>query len=79
MRRRPSAGGAASSATPRCSASSCSTPSYLYPLQIAAVILLVAIIAAIALTLRARKDTKRIDPSDQVKREEGATACGSSR
>jgi len=40
---------------------------YLYPLQIAAVLLLVAIIAAISLTLRARKDSKRIDPSDQVR------------
>jgi NADH-quinone oxidoreductase subunit J len=36
---------------------------YLYPLQIAAVLLLVAIISAIALTLRERKDTKAIDPS----------------
>ena len=40
---------------------------YLYPLQIAAVLLLVAIIAAISLTLRARKDSKRTDPSEQVK------------
>ena len=40
---------------------------YLYPLQIAAVLLLVAIIAAISLTLRARKDSKHIDPADQVK------------
>jgi len=40
---------------------------YLYPLQIAAVLLLVAIIAAISLTLRARKDSKRVDPSDQVR------------
>jgi NADH-quinone oxidoreductase subunit J len=40
---------------------------YLYPLQIAAVLLLVAIIAAIALTLRRRKDTKNQDPSEQVK------------
>ena len=40
---------------------------YLYPLQIAAVLLLVAIIAAISLTLRARKDSKRVDPSEQVK------------
>ena len=40
---------------------------YLYPLQIAAVLLLVAIIAAISLTLRARKDSKHIDPSQQVK------------
>ena len=40
---------------------------YLYPLQLAAVLLLVAIIAAIALTLRARKDSKHMDPADQVK------------
>ena len=40
---------------------------YLYPLQIAAVILLVAIIAAISLTLRARKDSKHMDPSEQIK------------
>jgi NADH-quinone oxidoreductase subunit J len=40
---------------------------YLYPLQIAAVLLLVAIIAAIALTLRSRKDSKHVDPSDQVR------------
>jgi NADH-quinone oxidoreductase subunit J len=39
---------------------------YLYPLQIAAVILVVAMISAIALTLRERKDTKFIDVSDQV-------------
>ena len=40
---------------------------YLYPLQIAAVLLLVAIIAAISLTLRTRKDSRRTDPSEQVK------------
>ena len=40
---------------------------YLYPLQLAAVLLLVAIIAAITLTLRARKDSKRMDPSVQVR------------
>ena len=40
---------------------------YLYPLQIAAVLLLVAIIAAIALTLRRRKDSRYVDPADQVK------------
>ena len=40
---------------------------YLYPLQIAAVLLLVAIIAAIALTLRQRKDSKYQNPSDQVR------------
>jgi NADH-quinone oxidoreductase subunit J len=40
---------------------------YLYPLEIAAVVLLVAIVAAIALTLRQRKDTKHIDPALQVR------------
>jgi NADH-quinone oxidoreductase subunit J len=40
---------------------------YVFPLQIAGVILLVAIIAAIALTLRGRKDTKQQDPSLQVR------------
>ena len=39
---------------------------YLYPIEIAAVILLVAMIAAIALTLRHRKDSKAINPGDQV-------------
>ena len=40
---------------------------YLYPLQIAAVVLLVAIVAAIALTLRRRKDSKYQDPAEQVR------------
>jgi len=40
---------------------------YLYPLQIAAVLLLVAIIAAIALTLRRRKDSKHMDASTQLR------------
>ena len=40
---------------------------YLYPLEIAAVILLVAIIAAITLTLRERKDSKSQNPSEQVR------------
>jgi NADH-quinone oxidoreductase subunit J len=40
---------------------------YLYPLQVAAVVLLVAIIAAISLTLRRRKDSRYVDPADQVK------------
>jgi NADH-quinone oxidoreductase subunit J len=40
---------------------------YLYPVQVAALILLVALIAAIALTLRARKDSKFQNPSDQVR------------
>ena len=40
---------------------------YLYPLEVAAVILLVAIIAAIALTLRQRKDSKYTNASDQIR------------
>jgi NADH-quinone oxidoreductase subunit J len=40
---------------------------YLYPLEIAGVILLVAIVAAIALTLRQRKDSKHMDPAAQVR------------
>jgi NADH-quinone oxidoreductase subunit J len=39
---------------------------YAYAFEIAAVVLLVAIIAAIALTLRRRKDTRRLDPSEQI-------------
>ena len=40
---------------------------YVYPFEISAVILLVAIVAAIALTLRHRKDTKYVDPAQQLK------------
>jgi NADH-quinone oxidoreductase subunit J len=40
---------------------------YAYPFEIAAVILLVAIVAAIALTLRRRKDTKYQNPARQVR------------
>jgi len=40
---------------------------YVYPFEIAAVILLVAIVAAIALTLRHRKDSKYIHPEQQLK------------
>lgn len=40
---------------------------YLMPIQIAAAILLVAMFAAIALTLRERKDSKAIDASLQVR------------
>jgi NADH-quinone oxidoreductase subunit J len=40
---------------------------YLYPVQVAAIILLVALIAAIALTLRERKDSKAQNPADQVR------------
>ncbi|MFN7086507.1 MAG: NADH-quinone oxidoreductase subunit J [Burkholderiales bacterium] len=39
---------------------------YVYPFEVAAVILLVAIVAAIALTLRRRKNTKYIDPAKQL-------------
>jgi NADH-quinone oxidoreductase subunit J len=40
---------------------------YAYPFEIAALILLVAIVAAIALTHRRRKDTRYLDPADQVR------------
>ncbi len=40
---------------------------YVYPFEIAAVILLVAIVAAIALTLRRRTGVKYQDPSEQVR------------
>jgi NADH-quinone oxidoreductase subunit J len=45
---------------------------YVYPFEIAAVILLVAIVAAIALTLRKKRQTKLVDPAKQlaVRREE---------
>lgn len=40
---------------------------YVYAVEIAAVILLVAIVAAIALTLRRRKETKYQNPSQQIR------------
>ena len=40
---------------------------YVYPFEIAAVMLLVAIVAAIALTQRERKETKSPEPGQQVK------------
>lgn len=40
---------------------------YVYPFELAAVILLVAIVAAIALTLRRRPGVKAVDPAWQVK------------
>ena len=40
---------------------------YVYPFEIAALILLVAIVAAIALTLRRRKDSKYQDPGTQLR------------
>ncbi len=39
---------------------------YVYGFEIAAAVLLVAIIAAVALTLRRRKDTKGQDPAKQI-------------
>jgi len=39
---------------------------YVYPFELASVILLVAIIAAVMLTLRHRTDTKHLDPSKQI-------------
>ena len=39
---------------------------YIYPLEVASVLLLVAIIAAIALTLRGRKDAKSQVPAEQI-------------
>ena len=40
---------------------------YLYAFEIAAFILLAAMVAAVALTLRRRKDTKYFDPGEAVK------------
>ena len=40
---------------------------YVYPFELAAVVLLVAIVAAIAITLRHRKNTKHQDPAEQVR------------
>ncbi len=40
---------------------------YIYPLEVATAILLVGMIAAIALTLRQRKDSKAIDSAAQVR------------
>ena len=39
---------------------------YVYPFELAAVILLIAIVAAIALTHRGQKKTKSTDPAKQV-------------
>lgn len=40
---------------------------YLLPFELASVVLLVAIVAAIVLTLRDRQDNKSMDPAEQVK------------
>ncbi len=39
---------------------------FAYPFEIASVILLVAIVVAVMLTLRRRKDTKAMNPADQI-------------
>ena len=39
---------------------------YLLPFELASIVLLVAIVAAIALTLRDRKDSKSMNPAEQV-------------
>lgn len=40
---------------------------YIYAFELAAIILLVAIVAAVALTMRRRKDSKYFNPADAVK------------
>lgn len=40
---------------------------YMYPFELAAVVLLLAIVSAIALTLRKRKDSRHIDPAVQIR------------
>ena len=40
---------------------------YAYPFELASIVLLVGIVAAVMLTLRSRKDTKFMHPSDQLK------------
>lgn len=40
---------------------------YVYAVEVGAVVLLVGMVAAIALTLRRRTDVKRVHPSDQVR------------
>ena len=39
---------------------------YVYPFELASLVLLVAMVAAVSLTLRKRKDTKYLDPARQV-------------
>jgi NADH-quinone oxidoreductase subunit J len=40
---------------------------YAFPFELASIVLLVGIIAAVMLTLRSRKDTKYVQPADQVR------------
>ena len=69
---RGSRGAAAASAAPPASYSNTKAlgsviyTDYVFPFELAAVVLLVAIIAAIALTLRHRKETKYQDPRTQL-------------
>ncbi|WP_374266597.1 NADH-quinone oxidoreductase subunit J [Zoogloea sp.] len=39
---------------------------YVYPFELASIVLLVAMIAAVALTLRKRNNVKKVDPAQQV-------------
>jgi len=39
---------------------------YVYPFELASIVLLLAMIAAVALTLRARRATKYVNPSEQI-------------
>ncbi len=39
---------------------------YVYPFELASIILLVAIIVAVVLTLRQRRDVKRLNPAEQI-------------
>ena len=39
---------------------------YVYPFELASVILLVGVIAAVALTLRGKRKSKSVSPSEQV-------------
>ena len=66
-----SAAGSASTATPSGSNTAALGKllyvDYVYPFELAAVLLLVAIVAAIALTYRKRRENKSQDPGEQVK------------
>ena len=39
---------------------------YVYPFELASIVLLVAMVAAVALTLRKRKNVRKIDPAEQI-------------
>ena len=39
---------------------------YIYPFELASVILLVALIAAVVLNLRQRRDNKQLNPAEQI-------------